>query len=87
MSTLSIRDLHVSVETDAGAKEILRGVDLGRCGLGPEAQRLQLVGGALDRLDGLVDRGLRRLRVLGTPRRQVGLAGYGLEITGYITKE
>ncbi|QCP05819.1 Fe-S cluster assembly ATPase SufC [Brevibacterium sp. CS2] len=28
MSTLSIRDLHVSVETDAGAKEILRGVDL-----------------------------------------------------------
>ena len=28
MSTLSIRDLHVSVENDAGAKEILRGVDL-----------------------------------------------------------
>ena len=28
MFTLSIRDLHVSVETDAGAKEILRGVDL-----------------------------------------------------------
>nr|WP_265809380.1 Fe-S cluster assembly ATPase SufC [Nocardia zapadnayensis]MCX0277601.1 Fe-S cluster assembly ATPase SufC [Nocardia zapadnayensis] len=28
MSTLSIRDLHVSVETDAGAKEILRGVNL-----------------------------------------------------------
>jgi Fe-S cluster assembly ATP-binding protein len=28
MATLEIRDLHVSVETEAGAKEILRGVDL-----------------------------------------------------------
>ncbi len=28
MATLEIRDLHVSVDTDAGAKEILRGVDL-----------------------------------------------------------
>jgi Fe-S cluster assembly ATP-binding protein len=28
MSTLEIRDLHVSVQTDEGAKEILRGVDL-----------------------------------------------------------
>ena len=28
MSTLSIKDLHVSVDTDQGAKEILRGVDL-----------------------------------------------------------
>jgi Fe-S cluster assembly ATP-binding protein len=28
MATLEIRDLHVTVETDAGAKEILRGVDL-----------------------------------------------------------
>ena len=28
MSTLEIRDLHVSVETETGAKEILRGVDL-----------------------------------------------------------
>ncbi len=28
MSTLEIRDLHVSVDTDDGAKEILRGVDL-----------------------------------------------------------
>jgi Fe-S cluster assembly ATP-binding protein len=28
MSTLEIRDLHVSVETDGGAREILRGVDL-----------------------------------------------------------
>ena len=28
MSTLEIRDLHVSVDTEAGPKEILRGVDL-----------------------------------------------------------
>ena len=28
MSTLEIRDLHVSVETEAGAKPILKGVDL-----------------------------------------------------------
>src|SRR4029450_6670512 len=28
MSTLDIRDVHVSVDTEAGAKEILRGVDL-----------------------------------------------------------
>jgi len=28
MSTLEIRDLHVSVDTDTGAKEILNGVDL-----------------------------------------------------------
>src|SRR3712207_998455 len=28
MSTLQIRDLHVSVDTEAGPKEILRGVDL-----------------------------------------------------------
>jgi len=28
MSTLAIRDLHVSVDTDAGPKEILKGVDL-----------------------------------------------------------
>ena len=28
MSTLAIRDLHVQVESDAGPREILRGVDL-----------------------------------------------------------
>ncbi len=28
MATLEIRDLHVSVETEQGSKEILRGVDL-----------------------------------------------------------
>jgi 3,4-dihydroxy 2-butanone 4-phosphate synthase/GTP cyclohydrolase II len=31
----------------------------------------------------LADLGARRLRVLGTPRRQVALAGFGLEVIGY----
>jgi len=33
----------------------------------------------------LADLGLRQLRVLGTPRRQVGLAGYGLEVVEYVS--
>jgi 3,4-dihydroxy 2-butanone 4-phosphate synthase/GTP cyclohydrolase II len=32
----------------------------------------------------LADLGYGRLRVLGTPRRQVGLAGYGLEVVEYL---
>jgi len=32
----------------------------------------------------LADLGLRRLRVLGTPRRQVGLAGFGLEVVEFV---
>ncbi len=28
--------------------------------------------------------GVRHLRVLGTPRRQVGLAGFGLEVVEYV---
>ncbi|HVI25866.1 MAG TPA: 3,4-dihydroxy-2-butanone-4-phosphate synthase [Xanthomonadaceae bacterium] len=32
----------------------------------------------------LADLGLGRLRVLGTPRRQVGLAGFGLEVAEYL---
>ena len=33
----------------------------------------------------LADLGLGKLRVLGTPRRQVGLAGYGLEVVEYLS--
>jgi 3,4-dihydroxy 2-butanone 4-phosphate synthase/GTP cyclohydrolase II len=32
----------------------------------------------------LADLGLGKLRVLGTPRRQVGLAGFGLEVVAYV---
>jgi 3,4-dihydroxy 2-butanone 4-phosphate synthase/GTP cyclohydrolase II len=33
----------------------------------------------------LADLGLGRLRVLGTPRKQIGLAGFGLEVVEYVT--
>ncbi|WP_374013122.1 3,4-dihydroxy-2-butanone-4-phosphate synthase [Pseudoxanthomonas koreensis] len=33
----------------------------------------------------LADLGLGKLRVLGTPRRQVGLAGYGLEVVEFLS--
>ena len=33
----------------------------------------------------LADLGLGQLRVLGTPRRQVGLAGYGLEVVEFVS--
>ncbi|MFD1298008.1 bifunctional 3,4-dihydroxy-2-butanone-4-phosphate synthase/GTP cyclohydrolase II, partial [Lysobacter gummosus] len=32
----------------------------------------------------LADLGLGKLRVLGTPRRQIGLAGFGLEVVEYV---
>jgi 3,4-dihydroxy 2-butanone 4-phosphate synthase / GTP cyclohydrolase II len=32
----------------------------------------------------LADLGVRRLRVLGTPRRLVGLAGFGLEVVEHV---
>jgi 3,4-dihydroxy 2-butanone 4-phosphate synthase/GTP cyclohydrolase II len=32
----------------------------------------------------LADLGARRLRVLGTPRKLVGLSGFGLEVTEYV---
>jgi 3,4-dihydroxy 2-butanone 4-phosphate synthase / GTP cyclohydrolase II len=32
----------------------------------------------------LADLGLGKLRVVGTPRRQVGLAGYGLDVVEYV---
>ena len=32
----------------------------------------------------LADLGLKRLRVLGTPRRQIGLGGFGLEVLEYL---
>src|SRR5690606_33666865 len=32
----------------------------------------------------LSDLGFGRLRVLGTPRKQVGLAGFGLEVVEYV---
>ncbi|MBS7350595.1 MAG: bifunctional 3,4-dihydroxy-2-butanone-4-phosphate synthase/GTP cyclohydrolase II, partial [Comamonas sp.] len=31
--------------------------------------------------------GIHKMRLLGKPRRMPSMAGYGLEITGYITKQ
>jgi 3,4-dihydroxy 2-butanone 4-phosphate synthase/GTP cyclohydrolase II len=57
----------------------------------PKPESVSVHGGALAewRRNGagsqiLADLGLGKLRVLGTPRRQVGLAGYGLEVVEYI---
>lgn len=47
-------------------------------GEGPAQWRRNGVGAQI-----LADLGARRLRVLGTPRRQVALAGFGLEVVGY----
>ncbi len=33
----------------------------------------------------LSDLGLGKLKVLGTPRRQIGLAGFGLEVVEYVS--
>jgi len=32
----------------------------------------------------LADLGLGKLRVMGTPRKQIGLAGFGLEVVEYV---
>lgn len=47
-------------------------------GDGPAQWRRNGVGAQI-----LADLGARRLRVLGTPRRQVALGGFGLEVVGY----
>jgi 3,4-dihydroxy 2-butanone 4-phosphate synthase/GTP cyclohydrolase II len=33
----------------------------------------------------LRDLGVARMRVLGSPRRMPSMAGYGLEVTGFVT--
>jgi 3,4-dihydroxy 2-butanone 4-phosphate synthase/GTP cyclohydrolase II len=35
----------------------------------------------------LRDCGVQKMRLLGNPRRMPSMAGYGLEITGYVIKE
>ena len=53
---------------------------------GPERGRMDLrsygVGAQI-----LRDCGVHKMRLLGTPRRMPSMTGYGLEITGYLTKE
>ena len=56
----------------------LRGEGQGAAPDGPAQWRRNGVGAQI-----LADLGARRLRVLGTPRRQVALGGFGLEVIGY----
>jgi len=53
---------------------------------GPELGRMDLrsygVGAQI-----LRDCGVHKMRLMGTPRRMPSMAGYGLEITGYLSKE
>jgi 3,4-dihydroxy 2-butanone 4-phosphate synthase/GTP cyclohydrolase II len=53
---------------------------------GPERGRMDLrsygVGAQI-----LRDCGVQKMRLLGNPRRMPSMAGYGLEITGYVSKE
>ncbi len=75
---------------DSGVVVVLAGEE------GGEALLARLRGGPAAEPDGprlwrqlglgaqiLADLGVRRLRVLGTPRRLVGLAGFGLEVAGH----
>ena len=57
----------------------LRGAAPAALAEGPVQWRRNGVGAQI-----LADLGARRLRVLGTPRRQVALAGFGLEVVGYV---
>ena len=57
----------------------LRGEAETAAGAGPADWRRNGVGAQI-----LADLGARKIRVLGTPRRQVALAGFGLEVVGYV---
>jgi 3,4-dihydroxy 2-butanone 4-phosphate synthase/GTP cyclohydrolase II len=56
-----------------------------RASHGPERGRMDLrsygIGAQI-----LRDCGVRRMNLMGNPRRMPSMAGYGLEIAGYITK-
>ena len=57
----------------------LRGETDAGANAGPAQWRRNGVGAQI-----LADLGAHRLRVLGTPRRQVALGGFGLEVVGYV---
>lgn len=74
------RGVVVVLAGDEGADvllERLRGAPVAESHAGAQWRRLGL-GAQI-----LADLGVRRLRVLGTPRKLVGLAGFGLEVEGY----
>ena len=58
--------------TEAGAQAPVAASDWRQSGLGAQI---------------LADLGVRRLRVIGTPRRFLGLSGFGLEVVDYAPSE
>ena len=51
--------------------------DHGLCPVNQAAQQLEI----------LLQTGVRKMRLMGNPRRMPSMAGYGLEITGYLSKD
>ena len=71
---------------ESGAQLLSQFDGTARSAHGPERGRMDLrsygVGAQI-----LCDCGVQKMRLLGNPRRMPSMAGYGLEITGYVSKE
>ena len=71
---------------ESGAQLLSQFDGTARSAHGPERGRMELrsygVGAQI-----LRDCGVQKMRLLGNPRRMPSMAGYGLEITGYVSKE
>ena len=71
---------------ESGAELLAQFDGTARAAQAPERGRMDLrtygIGAQI-----LRDCGVHRMQLLGTPRRMPSMAGYGLEITGYLTKE
>ena len=71
---------------ESGAQLLSQFDGTARSAHGPERGRMDLrsygVGAQI-----LRDCGVKKIRLLGNPRRMPSMAGYGLEITGYVSKE
>ena len=71
---------------ESGAQLLSQFDGTARSAHGPERGRMDLrsygVGAQI-----LRDCGVQKMRLLGNPRRMPSMAGYGLEITGYVSKE
>jgi 3,4-dihydroxy 2-butanone 4-phosphate synthase/GTP cyclohydrolase II len=71
---------------ESGAQLLSQFDGTARSAHGPERGRMDLrsygVGAQI-----LRDCGVQKMRLLGNPRRMPSMVGYGLEITGYVSKE
>ena len=71
---------------ESGAELLAQFVGTARAAQAPTRGRMDLrtygIGAQI-----LRELGVHRMQLMGTPRRMPSMAGYGLEITGYLTKE